>query len=269
MMCLMHQGTPYGHLRARDSNGGYSIPDTTKLAKMTGNTLDEVEQWLDELTHAGVIGHTKDGVIFSKKMVRDERQRRQWRARQNRARRSKTTYKPKKTEEKSERDVTGGVTPMSRENHASLPLLSSSSSSTANTKKEEDKKGSDEPVPDWPSWYDGITWNKTKRKVDLTEDAQDCLREHLQSVAAEETLRRQLTREDMQRAWGRLNGHLIGNPYKRGKKTLAPITVNWFENDLRMLNNRPAAKPENEPRGWKRLKARREKQNEVGDGDKR
>ena len=42
MICFMHQGSPYGYLRIKDSNGGYTIPDETRLAKMTGNMPDEM-----------------------------------------------------------------------------------------------------------------------------------------------------------------------------------------------------------------------------------
>ena len=84
----------------------------------------------------------------------------------------------------------------------------------------------------WPDWYVDITWNKKELKVEMTDRARHSLSEHLREVAAQENIS-PLTLKEAQYAWGVLNGHLIGNRYKTGPKTLPPLVVNWFENDLR------------------------------------
>ena len=67
MICYMHEGKPYGHLKVGDK---VILPDN--LARMVGETLEVVEGWLKELSEAGVFDLTTDGVIFSRRMVRDE-----------------------------------------------------------------------------------------------------------------------------------------------------------------------------------------------------
>lgn len=91
LLCLAHEGTPYGHVTV---NG--RVPTNRQLASMIGVSADELEPLLSELENAGVFsrrgaladdekivsvigwleskGHFKpcpDGVIFSRRMVRD------------------------------------------------------------------------------------------------------------------------------------------------------------------------------------------------------
>jgi hypothetical protein len=78
-MCHMHQGTPYGHLtfasvKDGGKDGGKDIPKDV-LARMVGSDVQEVERLLTELEAAGVFSRTADGVIFSRRMVNDERLR--------------------------------------------------------------------------------------------------------------------------------------------------------------------------------------------------
>jgi hypothetical protein len=67
MICFMHEGKPYGHLKVGDK---VILP--SNLARMVGDNSDLVADWLLELSQAGVYETTEDGVIFSKRMVRDE-----------------------------------------------------------------------------------------------------------------------------------------------------------------------------------------------------
>jgi hypothetical protein len=67
MICFMHEGSPYGHLKVGDK---VILP--FNLSRMVGETLDVVEGWLDELSTAGVYETTDEGVIYSKRMIRDE-----------------------------------------------------------------------------------------------------------------------------------------------------------------------------------------------------
>jgi hypothetical protein len=78
MLCYMHQGTPYGHLTlpAVSEDGGKDILRpilTPVLARMVGGTSEDVEGLLAELEHAGVFRRTAEGVIFSRRMVQDEK----------------------------------------------------------------------------------------------------------------------------------------------------------------------------------------------------
>jgi hypothetical protein len=67
MICIMHQGTPYGHLTV---NGKGLLK--TPLSRMEGVSVSELEGLLKELEDAGVFSTTQDGIVFSRRMVRDE-----------------------------------------------------------------------------------------------------------------------------------------------------------------------------------------------------
>lgn len=67
MICFMHEGNPYGHLKV-----GNKVILPSNLASMVGATLLEVEGWLDELRQAGVYELAEAGEVYSKRMVRDE-----------------------------------------------------------------------------------------------------------------------------------------------------------------------------------------------------
>lgn len=67
MLCLMHEGEPYGHLTV------FGRPVTVEsLAKLVGESGPAVKRWLGELAANEVYSQTDDGVIFSRRMVRDE-----------------------------------------------------------------------------------------------------------------------------------------------------------------------------------------------------
>jgi len=67
MICFMHEGKPYGHLKVGDK---VILPDN--LSRMVGETLEVVIGWLDELKQAGVFEVNEEGAIFSRRMIRDE-----------------------------------------------------------------------------------------------------------------------------------------------------------------------------------------------------
>lgn len=67
MICLMHEGSPYGYLKV-----GEKVILPSNLARMVGATLAEVEGWLGELEDAQVFSRDDAGCIFSRRMVRDE-----------------------------------------------------------------------------------------------------------------------------------------------------------------------------------------------------
>lgn len=66
--CLTHQ------------NGGYLLfrgvaPDDQTLARMVASTPAEVRRCLAELRELGVAGQTEDGILYSRRLVRDARRR--------------------------------------------------------------------------------------------------------------------------------------------------------------------------------------------------
>lgn len=69
MLCLMHDGNPYGYLKVKDK---VILP--VNLASMVGETLDQTAIWLQELENSGVFSR-KNECIFSRRMVRDEKVR--------------------------------------------------------------------------------------------------------------------------------------------------------------------------------------------------
>jgi hypothetical protein len=70
MMCLMHEGEPYGHLTAQ---GRAMTPES--LARLVGEPKAAITRWLAELELNDVFSRTEAGVIFSRRMVRDEQVR--------------------------------------------------------------------------------------------------------------------------------------------------------------------------------------------------
>ncbi len=71
MNCLMHQGTPYGHL-TMPTGKAMTVQQLANLAKISKRTCDRL---LKELEEAGVFSRTKEDTIYSRRMVRDEKSR--------------------------------------------------------------------------------------------------------------------------------------------------------------------------------------------------
>ena len=70
MLCLMHESDRRGYLQL---NG--KPVNAEQLARMTGGSTDEVSRLLQELDNSGVFSRTEHGVMYSRRMVRDERKR--------------------------------------------------------------------------------------------------------------------------------------------------------------------------------------------------
>src|SRR2546429_6386159 len=73
LLCLMHDGEPYGHVR-----NGLSIPSAMRIATMVGlgHRLKFYRELIRELQKHGVLCRDRDGAIYSGRMVRDEEIRR-------------------------------------------------------------------------------------------------------------------------------------------------------------------------------------------------
>jgi len=72
MLCLMWECVPRGHLQTPSGK-----PYTTEmLCRASGNiSKEEVDGWLEELENSGVLSRSTTGVIYSRRMVRDEHKR--------------------------------------------------------------------------------------------------------------------------------------------------------------------------------------------------
>jgi hypothetical protein len=131
MICFMHEGSPYGYLKVSDK---VILP--ANLARMVGESLDVVQDWLSELKEAGVYD-TDNGAIYSRRMIRDEE------LRQKRADGGKLGGNPKlKVTHEVKLEV----------KHKSTP---SSSSSSSSSKK---KDAATSVAMDFPDWMPMDTW---------------------------------------------------------------------------------------------------------------
>jgi hypothetical protein len=125
MMCLMHDGNPYGFLK---TNAKVIRP--LALSRMVGATLTEVEGWLQELLEAGIAAEDEFGCIYSRRMIRDEEVR-ETRAAYgalggNPQLKKQTKGNPKKVNHTEDTKVEGRLT--SEVNQKPTPSSSSSSS---------------------------------------------------------------------------------------------------------------------------------------------
>lgn len=68
MLCLMAEATPRGHLLV---NG--NAPTDAQLAVLAGAPSDQIADLLAELESAGVFSRTRAGVIYSRRITRDEK----------------------------------------------------------------------------------------------------------------------------------------------------------------------------------------------------
>lgn len=68
LLALMHEASPYGHLVISGK-----APTDTQIAVLAGAPPEQISGLLGELESAGVFSRTKDGVIYSRRLVRDEK----------------------------------------------------------------------------------------------------------------------------------------------------------------------------------------------------
>ena len=71
MLCVMHDCRPRGYLQIADG----SPFSHAQVARLTGLGIEEVSQHIGELESLGVLSVTTAGVIYSRRMTRDERKR--------------------------------------------------------------------------------------------------------------------------------------------------------------------------------------------------
>jgi hypothetical protein len=126
MLCLMHQGNPYGFLKV-----GAKVILPANLAHLVGATTADVEGWLQELEDVGTFSRQR-GVIFSRRMVRDED------LRQRRAAGGKLGGNPLLLASEEDNPKVGGKVNLpggGKDNRETTPSSSSSSSSSSSKEK--------------------------------------------------------------------------------------------------------------------------------------
>lgn len=148
MICLMHEGNPYGYLRAGNKD---ILP--TILARIVGASLSDVEGWLAELIDLGVCSIDERGCYLSRRMVRDEEIREKRASGGSRSQENPNVPKRKDT----------------LKGYPSTPSLggspaSSSASSSASAFKEQSKQQRATRLPkDWEPSTEGFLFCKAKR----------------------------------------------------------------------------------------------------------
>lgn len=71
MLALMHEAQPYGHLMIAGRH-----PTDTQLSALVGAPPDQIPDLVRELEAAGVFSRTREKVIFSRRMVADDKKAR-------------------------------------------------------------------------------------------------------------------------------------------------------------------------------------------------
>lgn len=71
MLCLMWESARRGFLVHPTGR----LVTTEQLARMTGNSVDDTTGMLNELEDCGVVSRNKDGILYSRRIERDERKR--------------------------------------------------------------------------------------------------------------------------------------------------------------------------------------------------
>lgn len=156
MLCLMHDGEPYGHLMIQ---GRAMMPDA--LARLVGEAAPAVKRWLRELEDNQVFSRDAAGAIYSRRMVRDEAVRE---ARSTGgsagaehgikgASHGAKGGRPRGDKNPPQPDADGGkITPLSGEEK---PPPSSSSSSSSSSPNDDDDEARD--AREWPTELIEIT----------------------------------------------------------------------------------------------------------------
>jgi hypothetical protein len=148
MICFMHEGSPYGYLKVADK---VILP--SNLARMVGESVEVVADWLLELKEAGVYD-IDNGAIFSRRMIRDEE------LRQKRAEGGKLGGNPNlKVNHKVMQEDKQNTTP------------SSSSSSTSSSSNKKIKTEAIRPIDISESVWDDFIAIRNKVKKPFTETA--------------------------------------------------------------------------------------------------
>ena len=129
LMCIAHESDAYGHLSINGK--AMSAP---QLARMVGESQPAISKLLAELSDAGVFSRTEQGVIYSRRMVKDEH------IRNVRSEAGRLGGNP---------DLLGQKV---KQNKKQIPTPSSSSSSSSSDNTPKAPKGADRFPEFWTAW---------------------------------------------------------------------------------------------------------------------
>lgn len=116
MIALAHEATPYGHVLINGKS-----PTISDLAKITGTSESECQTYVEELESRGVFNRTRKGVIFSRRMIRDEKKARDGRNSVNKRYQQDTENKEKKAPPKRPPTTTPNRPPTTPEARGQSP----------------------------------------------------------------------------------------------------------------------------------------------------
>lgn len=201
MLCFMHEGSPYGHLKVANK---VILP--SNLAQMVGLTLEQVECSLKELKDAGVFDETEEGVIFSRRMIRDEN------IRNARALGGKLGGNPALMV-KNKVNLPTNLEDESKDIQKTTPSSSSSSSIIEKRKEVEQPFDVSDQV-----WNDFLKIRKAKR-APLTETALEGIEKEskLAGISLEDALKECVTRgwQGFKADWIKIKQHTSNFPVKQ------------------------------------------------------
>jgi len=164
MMAVMHEAQPYGHLVVN----GRAVNEA-QLGRMVGASEDYVRELLDELEAAGVFSRNRSGVIYSRRMTRDEKSSKTGR----KAAKKRWTQATENAERKSE--------PNGYPNGEATPKPDAQRADARGQRVKDDPDGSSQkpkahPLPEdwWPSDHD---WQQARDAGLTDEEIEDAARE--------------------------------------------------------------------------------------------
>lgn len=265
----MHQGEPYGHL----AFGGIGVKEEEISSmipcpippKCNGSCNGDVTRYIDvtsalqELKKYKIFSVNDDGIMYSRRMVRDGK---------NRVNTRNRVKKHRDTANQCNANVTPHVTQMKRgdpDPYKKEDLLSPSetlNSKRSRSKSRSKKKRSDQDlktskgssVPgargwlasevSWEEFCSGCSWDKELQEVVLNGNSGQGLREHLEAFGKEHDLAMP-TKEEMLTSWGMMSSNFAADARKRGKNL--PVQIRgWCQNDMRLRKGRGWKKPAGE-----------------------
>ena len=123
MLSLMYESSDRGFLALKN---GQPVSNE-QLSRMVGARIEQVEECLHQMEEVGVFSRTKDGVIYSRRMVNDEK------IREQKVKAGKASGESRnKSRTQDEQNLNKGATPLEYEYEAEEPVSISSSEKFVN-----------------------------------------------------------------------------------------------------------------------------------------
>jgi hypothetical protein len=180
MLMAMHKSPKYGYLL--QANGEQFTDE--QIARAFSVPEADCAVYLIELKSAGVFSQNRNGIIFSRRMLRDESVRKQWR-------------KDQKNKRDRDKNIRSDVRSMSDS------LSSSFSSSTSIHKKKDKPTTARAPLPEWlplETWSAFLKMRKRIRRP-ATEDAEVLLIRKLESLRESGNPPKEVLEQSIRNSW--------------------------------------------------------------------